>query len=320
MAKAKAKVAAKATAAPTTKPAPPPATDDGIGWVDAGNGYHLALVDGKLAARNDKGKRLTAVPKDLRDGDVADQLEALRDWLADHQRDCLAAVDQWMLRSLPVPRAVLERVWADPAWRTPLENAVVVAVAADGSRDDARAGLFRGVDANKGVGVVDLDGETAWLDTDRVALPHPILIAELDAWRELITQIGATQGISQLHRETHGKPTDAAAGAQAIDSYEDGKFAMLMHAIGKARTLGYKVRGGFAVCRAWDAGAITEARYWIGAESPESETLTGQLQWVDDRERVLPIAQVGPVAFSEGMRMASAIYAARVVDKTEVAA
>lgn len=92
---------------------------------------------------------------------------------------------------------------------------------------------------------------------------------------------------------------------------------MLMHAVGKARSLGYKVRGGFATCKTWDAGAVSEARYWIGADSPDAETYTGLLSWVDDRERALPLAEVGPVAFSEGMRMASAIYAARVVEKPE---
>ena len=96
----------------------------GLGWIDAGKGYALTLDGGKLAARNDKGKRLSSVPKDLRDGEVADQLEGLRDWLAEHDRECMATVDQWLLRSLPVPRAVLEQVWDDPAWRTPLENAV----------------------------------------------------------------------------------------------------------------------------------------------------------------------------------------------------
>jgi hypothetical protein len=299
--------------------------DAGLGWVDAGKGYTLTLDAGKLAARNDKGKRLSSVPKDLKDGDVADQLEALRDWLAEHDRECVAQVETWMLRSLPVPRAVLQAVWEDPSWRRPLENAVIVAVDEDGGHDHARAGLFRGVDPGKGVGIVDLDGETGWLDTHRVAIPHPILIPELDGWRELVTQLGVTQGIAQLHRETHPKPAELAAGGTVggtaggttIDAFEDGKFAMLMHAIGKARALGYKVRGGFATCQVWDGGAVSEARYWIGADSPEAETYTGQLSWVDGRERGLALAQVGPVAFSEGMRMASAIYAARVVEKQE---
>jgi len=37
--------------------------------------------------------------------------------------------------------------------------------------------------------------------------------------------------------------------------------------------------------------------------------------WVDERERALTLAELGPVAFSEGMRMASAIYAGRVVEQ-----
>ena len=44
---------------------------------------------------------------------------------------------------------------------------------------------------------------------------------------------------------------------------------------------------------------------------------TAQLSWVDGRERTIKLADVGPVAFSEGMRMASSIYAARVVEKPE---
>ena len=329
-AKKVAKVAKKAKPAgktakpgkPAAKPAPgaPKAVtatvdDQGLAWVAAGKGYQLAFEDGKLVAKNDKGKRLSSVPKEVKDGDTADQLEALRDWLVEHDRECIATVEQWMLRSLPVPRAVLEKVWDDTSWRKPLENAVVVAVRADGGHDESKAGLFRGVDPKKGVGVVDLDGETTWLDTDRVAIPHPILISELDGWRELVTQLGVSQGIAQLHRETYLKPSDVAA--TSIDQFEDGKFNLLMQAIGKARALGYKVRGGFAVCKAWDRGAVSEARYWIGAEAPDAETYTGSLSWVDDRERGLKISDVGPVAFSEGMRMASSIYAARVVEKQE---
>ena len=103
--------------------------------------------------------------------------------------------------------------------------------------------------------------------------------------------------------------------ASGISAYGEGKFAMLMHAIGKTRSLGYRVRGGYASCSVWEGGAVTEARYWIGADSPDSETYTGDLSWVDGRERLIKVAEVGPVAYSEGVRMASAIYAARVVDK-----
>jgi hypothetical protein len=316
--KAVAKAAPKA--APVAKTAKKSAVlaatvdEAGLAWIEAGKGYQVTLEGGKLAARNDKGKRLSSVPKEIKDGEVADQLEALRDWLIEHDRECLATVDLWMLRGLAVPRRALEAVWEDPAWRKPLENAVVVAVRADGTHESAKAGLLRGVDPRKGVGIVDLDGETGWLATERVAIPHPILVAELEGWRELVTQLGVTQGIAQLHRETHEKTPEHAT-ATSIDAFEDGKFATLMHALGKARQLGYKVRGGFATCKTWDGGAVSEARYWIGADSPESETYTGQLSWVDGREKAIKVADVGPVAFSEGMRMASSIYAARVVEK-----
>jgi hypothetical protein len=281
---------------------------DGLAWIPAERGYSLTLdVTGKLLAKNPAGKRLSSVPKEIKDGDVADRLDALSDWLDEHARACAETVEQWMLRSLPVPRAVLERVWEDPAWRKPLENAVVVA--------GERTGLFRGVDAKKGVGFVDLDGETGWIDADRVAIPHPILVAELDDWRDLVTQLGVAQGIAQLHRETYTKPT-AAAGA-TIEQFADGKFAMLLHALGKARALGFKVRGGFATCKVYETTGASEARYWIGSDDPQTETYTGSLAWVDERERALAIANVGPVAFSEGMRMASSIYAARVVEKEQ---
>ncbi|MEO8703953.1 MAG: DUF4132 domain-containing protein, partial [Kofleriaceae bacterium] len=208
---------ASAKAAPKAAPAKAApvkalAVDEaGLGWIDAGKGYQITLDGGKLAAKNDKGKRLSSVPKDIKDGDAADQLEALRDWLVEHDRECIATVEQWMLRSLAVPRAVLQAVWDDPAWRKPLENAVIVTVTASGEHDHTKAGLFRGVDPKKGVGVVDADGETGWLSADRVALPHPILIPDLEAWRELITQLGVAQGIAQLHRETHAKPAALVA-------------------------------------------------------------------------------------------------------------
>lgn len=321
-ARAPAKSAQRARRAAQKAPAiperPPPMVATADGWVAAGKGYQLALDGGKLAARNAQGKRLASVPKELRDGEVGEQLEALRDWLIEHERACTARVEQWMLRSLPVPRAVLQAVWEDAAWRRVLENAVIAPAEAAGP-DWSRAGLFRGVDPKRGAGIVDADGETAWLGAETIAIPHPILIPELDAWRELVTQLGVAQGVPQLHREIYAKPADAigTAAGTAIDQFENGKFAMLMHAVGKARALGYKVRGGFATCKVWDGGAVSEARYWIGADSPDAETYTGALLWVDERERGIAIAGVGPVAFSEGMRMASAIYAARAVEKKE---
>ena len=87
----------------------------------------------------------------------------------------------------------------------------------------------------------------------------------------------------------------------------------------------------FVLGNTWDATDVP-----LAAEQSESEVeigntslgagvvqwflKSGQLSWVDSREKGLAIADVGPVAFSEGMRMASSIYAARVVEKKEEAA
>lgn len=284
-----------------------------LGWVDAGGGYMLALEGDTLVARNAKGARLSSVPKALKDGEIAEELLAVRTFLAAHAQECRERVESWMLRSLPAPTALLQAVWEDPSWRAPLENAVVVALDAQGAPLEGAAGLCRGVDASRGIGIVDLDGETRWLAGSSVAIPHPILIEELADFRALATELGVTQTIAQLFRETYVRPaTDARADVAALSG---AKFAQLIHALGKARTLGYRVRGGYAVCPVWEGGRMVEARYWLGADEPTSEAYTGELGWVDDKERAIALEQVGPVAWSEGMRMAHGIHAARVVEE-----
>ncbi len=287
------------------------------GWIDAGGGYCLALEEGKLACRNAAGKRLASVPKPVQKSEAAQRLLTLRDWLVQHERACAAAVDAWMLRSLPVPRAVVEAVFADSAWRANLENAIVLPLDGDGRPMDDRAGFLRAVDTARGIGVVDLDGETRWLEAERLAVPHPILLPALDDLRELATELKLEQGIAQLFRETYRRGASHADDATRIADFSEGKFAQLLHAIGKSKQLGYRVRGGFACCPVYDQGRRIDARYWIGADSPESEACTGDLCFVDEREQTLPLGKVGPVAFSEGVRMATAIFGARVVEKEQ---
>lgn len=285
---------------------------DGLAWVDAGKGYTIALEGGKLVCRNKAGKRLSSVPKEVKETEAAENLLALREWLDDHERECRQTVEAWMLRSLPVPRAVLQSVWQDVAWRTPLENAIV---ARPGDTDSA--GFFKGVDPKRGIGVVNLDGETVWLDTVEVAIPHPILLAELDDFRALATELSLTQELSQLFRETFRQAKGADATRTSVTEYSGGEFKQLVHALGKCRSLGFRVQGGFATCRVLEGGRTVEARYWIHGDSPEEQAETGELFWVDDRERTLKLGDVGPVAYSEGVRMASSIYAARVIEKSE---
>lgn len=288
-------------------------------WLDAGNGYELAIVDGALRCRNAKGKVLKSVPKAVAKSACAESLKALIAWLKEHERHAVETVEGWMLGSLPTPRDVLVEVLRDPAWRTPLIDAVVHPVDASGVPDPDGGGLLRAVDATKGLGVVTIDGETEWIDAPMVAVPHPMLVPELDDFRELATELGVTQGVQQLYRDTFPKPETLPEGANRVTEFADGRFEQLNHALGRARSRGFRVRGGFAVCPVIERARLCEARYWIGADAPDAEAYTGDLIWVDQQERPVALGDVGPVAFSEGMRMAHAIYSGRVVESTEEA-
>ncbi len=336
MAKAKASKALKKSAAkPKAKsPAPrtaPRANKTEPGWIDAGKGIELGIREGKLVARKD-GK-VTSVPKPLKDGPIGERLNSAIDFLEDHARTCSQTIEAWMLRSLPVPRSVLEAVIADDAWKNALHDAWVVPIASSGSAgassaaqqrgelidtagtaDRGAGGFFRGVDAKKGIGTVDRDGETAWLDTELVMIPHPVLLDEIDDLRQLAVEIGVSQGTSQLFREVFNVPATPPPDPLAVAQYAGGEFNALATALGLAKRLGYRVRGGAATCRVLERGRFVEARYDLGDGDPMYETTTGELAWVDDKQKPIAVVDVTPVAFSEGMRMAAAIYAKR---KTE---
>jgi hypothetical protein len=148
-----------------------------------------------------------------------------------------------------------------------------------------------------------------------VILPHPTLLEDLSDWREIAIELEISQKLSQLYRETFKKPADLSLDARGISDYANGNFEMLYHAMGRAKKLGYAVRGGYATTPLWESAGKVEARFWIGSDNPEYETTTGDLVWVDAKERILKLSDVGPVAYSEGIRMASAIWAGRKVEE-----
>ncbi len=153
--------------------------EEDIAWVEAPKDYALGLRNGKLVCKNPKGKVLATVPKWLKKEDVADRLLALSQWLQEHRLECRHTVERWMLRSLAIPREILEEVWADPDWQDMLENMVIAPTDDAGKVDHDREGLLRDVDREHGLGIVDLDGETQWLDEPTVMFLHPILIGAL---------------------------------------------------------------------------------------------------------------------------------------------
>jgi hypothetical protein len=147
-------------------------------------------------------------------------------------------------------------------------------------------------------------------------MPHPILIDGLVELREIAADLGFSQAIEQLFR-----PTFAATKEQndlyRIMEFHGGRFEQLNFASSACRQLGYPVRGGYACSKIWENGTPLEARYWIGDDYPESETYTGELIFVGGDQKPLRIADVGRVTFSEGVRMASRLYAKRKVENTE---
>jgi hypothetical protein len=209
---------------------------------------------------------------------------------------------------------VLAAVWEDPAWQRPLLDAVVMPLDDSGEPRREHAGFLRYSDATRGVGLITLDGETVWSTARLVVVPHPVMLPELADFRDFATELQVEQGIAQLYRETWHLPDELDPQALAVTDFSDGHFAQLMHATGRCRKLGYQVSGGFAVTRIWEEGQPFEARYWIGSDSPEVEAWTGDLTWVDSASKQLKAAELGPVAYSEGVRMAAAIYAGRVVE------
>jgi hypothetical protein len=175
-------------------------------WVEAPGGYAVALDGRRVVARSPRGVALKSMPTSLRASPVVEQLRELRDWLEQHEVECAATVEDWMLDAQSLTPATLEETWLDPAWRKALCNTVV--------RAADLTGFLRGVDAQRGVGLVTLDGETVWLTDSDVVVAHPEGLAELTEFREFATELDLEQGIGQLFREAwpaaEPAPPDAA--------------------------------------------------------------------------------------------------------------
>ncbi|MFF5448020.1 DUF4132 domain-containing protein [Streptomyces sp. NPDC012888] len=282
-----------------------------MAWLTAGEGYEITLgEDGRVAARRNGGRQLKSLPKALRDHPEVDRLRRLGEWLDRHEAACVAQVDAWMVSSLPVPTGLIARVWRDDAWSSALRDVAVV------GDDPDETGFLRDVTGDGALKVVDLDGETVRLTPRTVTLPHPVLLPDLDDVREFAAELGITQKVEQIHRATWTKPADGfKPTATEVRDYAGGKFASRFGLAARATSLGYRVSGGYATCKVLDGGRSTEASVWIGEPYWDGESETGGLSWQDEDGRAVRLADVGPVAWSEGMRMAAALYAGRTIEE-----
>lgn len=284
-----------------------------MAWLVASEDYQVTLRDGQVVARNAKGRELRSVPPALREAPTVVQLRQLVEWLGRHEVTVRETVDRWMVRSLPVPLSILGRVWPDETWRTALTDLVVAVLDDDGGWDPERVGFLRDATGD-GIRVVNLDGDTVALAATRIAVPHPVCLADLDDLREFAADLGVRQSVDQLFRQTWTRSPDVDVTDTTVDTYAGGRYEQLRHLMARATSLGYQVRGGHAVCRVFEGGVTVEARSWVGSDDPYYETRTGNLVFVGPGGSALPLGEVGPVAWSEGMRMAAALYAGRVVE------
>lgn len=281
-----------------------------MGWLPAATGYEVGLSGTKVVCRTERGRQLKRLPKQLKDNPAVVGLRQLAEWLTRHQAACRSEVERWMVGTLPVPTAVVRSVWPDPAWQAALRDLVVTTAG-----DESGAGFLREADPVRGIGVVDLDGESAWWTTAQLCIPHPVHLTELDELREFAADLGVRQTTLQLFREVWHKPDRPEEQAAALVRYAGGRFAQQRHLLGRTTSLGYQVSGGYALCRIRERGRAVCATIWIGAGEPEAEAETGDLSFTDAHGAVLPAAEVPPVAWSEGVRMAAALYAGRVAEQ-----
>jgi hypothetical protein len=236
------------------------------------------------------------------------ELQRFAQWLEWHAAECAAQVAHWMVSSLPVPAGLLARVWPDEAWRSALRDLVVV------GEGPGEVGFLRDVDSSGGLLLVDPGGETVRLTPRTVTVPHPVLLPALAELRAFAAGSGVVQGVEQLHRATWHKPDGIDPAAHAVDEFAGAEYRSWFHLSARVTSLGYKVIGTRATDRVRDAGRILTASVGIGDPYTEERAWTGRLTWSDHTgHRALPLTDVGPVAWSEGMRMAAALRAGRTV-------
>lgn len=286
-------------------------------WWSVDEGYELGIEEGKLACRNAAGKVLKSIPKKVRDHEVYTRAREFMAIVDEHARDCKSNVESWMLRQLPVPVAVLSSVISDPFWEGPLTNLIMGTAEAVDTQDLDAMGFFKTYEEERGLGLITIDGESIWVKADAVKVAHPVHIKELEDFRELALELAFEQQIAQLFREVFEKPVFEDNDDRTwLDKY-DGQFDALYMAFGRARSLGYAIRGGWAVTRVFADDGFQEARYWLGSGDPTWETHVGGMCWVTEKGNSIMLRDVDPIAWSEGIRMAEGIWAARKQEEQE---
>ncbi|WP_433211510.1 DUF4132 domain-containing protein [Microtetraspora malaysiensis] len=181
-----------------------------LAWVRAIRGHELALDGTDLRCRKTNGQVVKSVPRAVQESSVGARFAALQEQLAQHEKECRATVESWLLDGIPVPARLLARVWPDPSWRTSLRHLV--------ANVDGRVGLLEEVSEDGRVRILEADGAPDEPPVGSpVTLVQPVLLDDPGPWRRLLEEHGATQGIDQLSRRVHRQPTGGDPDATGID-------------------------------------------------------------------------------------------------------
>lgn len=276
-------------------------------WIQAGD--HLLRLEGTdIIARNAQGTLLTTVPPAAKKHQAYEQLDAQRSFLAQHADTCRTTVRTWFLAGLPVPVSVLTAVWPDETWRAVLTDLVIT--------DGTLTGFLRDADEHT-LHLIDLDGESIQItrtDEATINIPHPVTLDELVDWREFAVQLGIHQDLDQLFRHTVAKPAAEQARKDALNAYRKGSYERAGHLIGRARGAGFTASFTGVGLRVEEAGRSVRVELAVTAYLPEEPAELGALFFTVDGAHLDP-ADVGPVAWSEGVRMADYVWAGRTVQE-----
>lgn len=280
-----------------------PLDDASTHWLPAG-GYLLRLAGDAIIAADADGQPLPAVPAAATTHEVYEQLDARRAFLAHHAAACRDVVRGWFSVGAVVPVSVLTAVWPDDAWQDVLTDLVLT--------DGVVTGLLRHADP-VALYLMGLDRESVRItrtDAAAVRIPHPITLTRLDDWRELAVELGIDQSVDQLWREITHKPAGAQAQSTALNAYRHARYERAGHLIGRARSAGFTATLSTVSTQVTEAGRRVTAELGVHAYLPDEDATLGELSFHTDHTPLNP-ADVGPIAWSEAIRMADYLWAGR---------
>lgn len=278
-------------------------------------GYTLSFTEeGEIVVTDARGRRLRSVPDKLRKDEGYQALMRGRKDDRARGRRARRVLEERMISGAAFAADEIAWLVEDDAF-APLLKALLVAPVGRGGRggsvgdagDEAPPGLLVAWDRERGLGLLPLDYDARWVGWVDVELVHPMKLAEVVPWQDLLVDLGLQQLLPQAFRELRALPP--AQRAQVESSWLSGRdtrsAAIIERALGEE---GWVARRGMArralSTRAGDAVHTVEAWFDYGEYYlPSDPTTTGALGFVTPgARRPIRLGEVPGVLFSEAIR------------------